>query len=104
MAPAKLSTLHEWSQEHIKSVFEARDDAVCIAAINKTFSDNVTASINGTPMTKQDIIKLVFGLRGAAPDGLKVHWENGIDVPKDPETNRVSSVDYTSGKTHVQIY
>lgn len=83
-----LSSLTVWSMQHIRDIFESGSDDQCIKAVAETFSENIVATINGNPITREDIKQLVLGMRKGS-QGLRVHWQQAAEVPKDPATNRV---------------
>lgn len=84
-----LTTLTEWSQSRIKEVFEATSTESSKEAISRTFAKNVSATINGTPLTYEGLVGLVTLMRESSKAGLKVRWLQGVDVAQDPSTNRV---------------
>ncbi|KAF8343549.1 hypothetical protein F5887DRAFT_289906 [Amanita rubescens] len=94
-----LNSLTEWSQQHIRAIFEAETNEDAVRAIGSTFSDKVSASVNGTPLPREGIDALVLsmrkGLNSSGTDGtstsLQVQWKYGVDVPRDPLTNRDGS-------------
>ncbi|PFH48362.1 hypothetical protein AMATHDRAFT_49568 [Amanita thiersii Skay4041] len=84
----RLSTLKEWSEKHIKAIFEADTDEEALRAIEETFSSNVTGSLNGVPINnRKGVEMLVLTLRGGK-GGMKVRWQYGLSAPADPATNR----------------
>ncbi|PFH48354.1 hypothetical protein AMATHDRAFT_65594 [Amanita thiersii Skay4041] len=83
-----LSTLGEWAEKHITSIFEADTDEEALRAIEETFSRNVTGSLNGVPINnRKEVEMLVLTLRGGK-GSLKVSWKYGLSAPADPATNR----------------
>lgn len=88
----KLCSLSEWSVQHIRDVFEAHSEEKCLRAISSTFSDAVNASINGMSLSREGINHLVLAMRRSSGDGLKVQWQQTMEVPRDAATNRVSLV------------
>lgn len=90
-APLKLSSLAAWSEDHIRAIFEARTDAEADAAIIRTFASHVVATLNGAPITRAHIVGLVRSMRaGATRGGLRVHWRESVEVPRDARSSRVS--------------
>ncbi|RDB25977.1 hypothetical protein Hypma_006724 [Hypsizygus marmoreus] len=87
----QLCSLSEWSVRHIRDVFEARTDEQSLRAISTTFSDNVQATVNGTPLSREGISQMVLAMRRSSPGGLKVHWRHAVEAPSDPTTNRSGS-------------
>jgi hypothetical protein len=77
---------------HIRDIFEAHSEEKCLRAISSTFSDGVNASINGMPLSREGINQLVLAMRRSSAGGLKVHWQQVMEVPRDGVTNRVSLV------------
>jgi len=88
---AKLSSLSEWSVQHIRDIFEARTDEQSLRSIDATFSDSVNASINGGMLSREGINQLVLAMRKGSTGELKVHWQQAVEVPRDPSTNRDGS-------------
>jgi hypothetical protein len=88
----KLCSLSDWSVRHIRDVFEAHSEEKCLRAIASTFSDGVNASINGKPLSREGINQLVLAMRRSSAGGLKVHWQQAMEVPRDAATNRVSLI------------
>ncbi|KAG5647008.1 hypothetical protein DXG03_001733 [Asterophora parasitica] len=88
---AALCSLSDWSARHIRDVFEAPTDALSLRAISATFADNVHASINGAPLSREGINQLVLAMRKSSPSGLTVHWQQAVEAPSDPATNRGGS-------------
>ncbi|KAF8239660.1 hypothetical protein L208DRAFT_1449658 [Tricholoma matsutake] len=87
----KLCSLSEWSVQHIRDVFEAHSEEKCLRAISSTFSDAVNASINGMSLSREGINHLVLAMRRSSGDGLKVQWQQTMEVPRDAATNRDGS-------------
>ncbi|KAF5340893.1 hypothetical protein D9758_012193 [Tetrapyrgos nigripes] len=88
----RLPTLTEWSIDHIRNIFEASTDSHALQAITNTFSDTLSASVNGKPLNRSGVEHLVLGMRrAAAAAGLKVDWERTLEVPDDDATNRDGS-------------
>lgn len=83
-----LSSLTEWSMQHIQSIFEAHSDEQSLLAISDTFSDDVHIVVNGLTVSRDDINQLVLSLRRCSSRGLKVYWQQAVEAPSDPETNR----------------
>ncbi|KAJ3873861.1 hypothetical protein F5051DRAFT_110576 [Lentinula edodes] len=80
----KLSTLAQWSEEHMAAIFEAVTEEDALKAITDTFPDDVRATLNGSPLPRPMIDKLVLVMRPGPQGGLKVHWREQAEVPKDP--------------------
>ncbi|KAF9041064.1 hypothetical protein BDZ89DRAFT_1060356 [Hymenopellis radicata] len=83
-----LSSLTEWSQSHIKDVFEATTTEASTEAISRTFSKDLKGTINGMPLPYDSLVKLVTMMREASATGLKVTWKESVEVAQDPSTNR----------------
>ncbi|KAJ4477385.1 hypothetical protein J3R30DRAFT_213383 [Lentinula aciculospora] len=79
----QLSTLGQWSEEHMAAIFEAVTEEDALKAIADTFPDDVRASLNGSPLPRSMIDKLVLIMRPGPQGGLKVHWKERAEVPKD---------------------
>ncbi|KAL0579294.1 hypothetical protein V5O48_002692 [Marasmius crinis-equi] len=93
----QLSSLTEWSITHIRNIFEARTDAEALEAISETFSPTLSATLNGSPIPREGIDKLVLTMRQGSigGNGLKVQWKHTVESPQDPTTNRVSTLAYS---------
>ncbi|KAF8206200.1 hypothetical protein K438DRAFT_1931467 [Mycena galopus ATCC 62051] len=84
--PTPLSSLAEWSMEHIRDVFEVPNDELSLHAIGGTFSRTIKASLNGTPLNFDGLCALVSAMRhSAASSGLTVEWSCADSAPDDPE-------------------
>ena len=88
MSSLQLTSLTQWSQEHIRDVFESSSDENSAKAVEQTFSKSINATINGRQLGYAAIKHLVLSMRKEAPNGLKVQWQQTVDVPCD-STNRV---------------
>lgn len=86
-----LCTLTEWSTQHIRDIFEARNDDQALRAIASTFSDNVQVIVNGNPLSRECLIQSVLAMRRSSANGLRVHWQQVVDAPLDPASNRDGS-------------
>ncbi|KAF7791746.1 hypothetical protein EIP86_002770 [Pleurotus ostreatoroseus] len=82
-----LSTIYEWSVEHIKNVFEAKSEDECIKALDETFSQHIDFSTNGKQLNRADLQRFVLSMVQLSGFRLKVQWQNALEVPRD-ETNR----------------
>ncbi|TFK49516.1 hypothetical protein OE88DRAFT_1661992 [Heliocybe sulcata] len=81
--PKPLSTLTDWSKQHIGAVFELGNESDALMAIEETFSPDVKVMLNGAPMNREGVKQVVLAFRRAAPNGLKVEWMSVVDVPND---------------------
>jgi hypothetical protein len=84
----QLTSLTEWSQDHIRVVFESFRDEDSEKAIEQTFSKSINATVNDRQLGFAAIKQLVSSMRKEAPDGLKVQWQQTVEVPHDSK-NRV---------------
>ncbi|EAU83122.1 hypothetical protein CC1G_11648 [Coprinopsis cinerea okayama7 len=75
----EITSLAQWSQERIRSVFEAATEEEALKAINETFSRGVKARVNGLLVGYAQIEQQVLDLRRTAEGGLKVHWKEIIE-------------------------
>ncbi|KAK1222881.1 hypothetical protein PQX77_014303 [Marasmius sp. AFHP31] len=91
--PVQFSSLTEWSIAHIRRIFEAPNDSEAVRAISETFSPTVSATLNGSPIPREGIDKLVLTMRQGSigGNGLKVEWKHTVESPMDPSTNRDGS-------------
>ena len=88
-----LTSLCQWSQEHIKSIFEAQCDEESMRAVDETFSPFLKGKMNGNELNREDIKRLVQALREssrqkAGSAGLKVHWMYIHETPMTDSSNR----------------
>ncbi|KAH0585308.1 hypothetical protein H2248_008549 [Termitomyces sp. 'cryptogamus'] len=86
-----LCSLTEWSVRHIRDIFEASTDEQSLRAISTTFAENLDASVNGAPLTREGIKQLVLAMRRSSPRGLNVEWLQAVEASSDPTTNRGGS-------------
>ena len=87
-----LTSLAQWSQEHIQCIFESNTDEISIQAIEETFSKTLRGNINGKDIGYEHLKQSVLALRKEAKDsGLKVVWDKVIEVPIDAK-NKVRSL------------
>ncbi|KAG7089357.1 hypothetical protein E1B28_011047 [Marasmius oreades] len=86
---SQLCSLTEWSITHIRSIFEADTDDDALDAISGTFSPTLSATLNGVPLPREGLEKLVLSMRHGSfgGNGLRVQWKYTMEVPKD-STNR----------------
>ena len=84
----KLSSLTQWSQEHIQTIFESPSNEESIQAVDETFSSGIKAMLNGKQVGRSEIKQLVLSMRAESSGCLKVEWKQTIEVPQD-ENNRV---------------
>jgi hypothetical protein len=87
----QLSSLTEWSVQHIQDIFESTSDEAALRAVENTFSDDLIATVNGARINQQGIKQHVLALRqSSSRGGLKVYWQHTVEASRDPTTNRVS--------------
>lgn len=79
----RLSSLTQWSQEHIRAIFESPSNEESIQAVDETFSSDITAMLNGKQIGQSEIKQLVCSMRAESSSGLKVEWKQTIEVPQD---------------------
>lgn len=99
----KLSSFREWSIEHITNIFETPSDDDCLRFIRETFADDVTATINGTPLPRQGLDTLVQVMRKSSKSGLSVEWGESTEVARDPNTNRASIFYFPPSRAYLFI-
>ncbi|KIK55100.1 hypothetical protein GYMLUDRAFT_48050 [Collybiopsis luxurians FD-317 M1] len=81
----RIPTLAEWSEARMAAIFEASTEEDALKAIADTFPDDVKATLNGNPLPRPMIDKFVLVMRPRPEGGLKVHWKEHAEAPKDPE-------------------
>ncbi|KIJ96530.1 hypothetical protein K443DRAFT_282042 [Laccaria amethystina LaAM-08-1] len=88
----QLSSLTEWSVQHIQHIFESTSDEAALRAVENTFSDDLIATVNGARINQQGIKHHVLALRQSpSRGGLKVYWQHTVEASRDPTTNRDGS-------------
>lgn len=86
-----LISLTRWSHNHIRDVFESTSEEECIQAIQKTFSKDIEATINGWQAQFDDIVQSVLTMRRESKHGLKVEWKQSVEVSQDSSNKVISS-------------
>ncbi|KAJ7476066.1 hypothetical protein FB451DRAFT_1132795 [Mycena latifolia] len=86
-----LPSFAAWSAQHIRDVFEAPSAELSRRALGATFSQALTATLNGQPLDFSGLCRLVSSMRASAPGGLKVEWTRADEAPDD-ELNRNGSL------------
>ena len=79
----KLSSLTQWSQEHVRAIFESPSNEEFIQAVEETFSSDIKATINGKQVGRQEIKQSVLSMRAESSGGLRVEWKHTVEVPQD---------------------
>ena len=85
-----LSSIYEWSIDHIKHVFEAKTEEDSLEAIDDTFSHHIEIIMNGKELSRGELQKFVLAMVKSSGFRLGVSWQNAVEVPRD-DSNRVSS-------------
>lgn len=83
-----VSSIYEWSINHIKTVFEAKTEESCVLAIDETFSHGIEATVNGKPLSRMELQRFVLSMVKLSGFRLNVQWQNAVEVPRD-SSNRV---------------
>ncbi|KAJ7650063.1 hypothetical protein FB45DRAFT_886815 [Roridomyces roridus] len=78
-----LSSLKDWSIDHIRAVFEAPTDDLSQQAVAETFSSSLTGHLNGNALDYTTLCSLVNTMRASAPKGLLVEWTRAEATPDD---------------------
>ena len=86
----KLSTLTQWSQEHVRAIFESSTNEELIQAVEKAFSSDMKAMLNGKQIGRHEIKQSVLSMRAESSGGLRVEWKHTVEAPQDT-FNRVVS-------------
>jgi len=87
-----LSPLTQWSQGHVRNIFESRYDAEAMLAIDQTFATSMRGTINGKDMSYKDVKHLVQAIRNTSSSrSLKIEWQKFVEFPAD-EQNRVRAM------------
>ena len=79
----ELSSLTQWSQEHIRAIFESSSNEEFNHAIEKTFSSDLKAMVNGKQVGRQEIKQSVLSMRTESSGSLRVEWKQTVEVPQD---------------------
>ena len=88
-----FSSLTQWSQQHIRTIFEAPTEEESLQAMRETFSPSIKANLNGKPLGFTDIRSMVLLMRNSSPNGLKIRWLQAVEAPYDA-SNRVCHEDF----------
>lgn len=79
----KLSSLTQWSQEHVRTIFESPSNEEFIQAFEETFSSDIKATMNGKQVGRQEIKQSVLSMRAESSGVLRVEWKHTVEVPQD---------------------
>jgi hypothetical protein len=79
----KLSSLTQWSQEHVRAIFESPSNEEFIQAVEETFLSDIKATVNGKQVGRQEIKESVLSMRAESSGGLRVEWKDTVEVPQD---------------------
>lgn len=79
----KLSSLTQWSQEHVRAIFESSTNEEFIQAVEETFSSDIKATVNGKQVGRHEIKQSALSLRAESPGGLRVEWKHTVELPQD---------------------
>ncbi|KAJ7859150.1 hypothetical protein B0H14DRAFT_3446786 [Mycena olivaceomarginata] len=96
----QLSSLTEWSMQHIRDVFEAPSDELSLRAIHSTFSRNLKANLNGAALDFDELCGLVSAMRKSARNGLDVQWARADDAPDDLGNRSANTAFAASGESN----
>ncbi|KAJ7212533.1 hypothetical protein GGX14DRAFT_519418 [Mycena pura] len=78
-----LSSLADWTMQHIRDVFEAPSSDLTVRALDSTFSRSLKATVNGTPVGFDGFSDLVASMQHTSPNGPKVDWIFADETPDD---------------------
>ncbi|KJA16422.1 hypothetical protein HYPSUDRAFT_193150 [Hypholoma sublateritium FD-334 SS-4] len=78
-----LSSLSQWSEQHIRAVFEAPTEQESLQAMKETFSPSIKAYLNGKPLGFAEIRSMILLMRNNSPNGLKIRWLQAVEAPHD---------------------
>ncbi|PCH42043.1 hypothetical protein WOLCODRAFT_72813 [Wolfiporia cocos MD-104 SS10] len=84
------STFYTWSREHIQRVFEAKNEADCLRALNDTFSQKIELSLNGTSLPRTHLQTAIMAMVAGSGFRLSVEWQHANEVPRDPSNSPAS--------------
>src|ERR1700761_6630657 len=79
-----LSSLADWSMQHIRDVFEAPSSDLTVRALDSTFSRSLKATVNGRSVGFDGFSDLVASMQHTSPNGPKVDWIFADETPDDP--------------------
>lgn len=89
--PNLLTSLAKWSVTHTRSIFEAASHREAMQAVDDTFSNDVEAYMNGVRIDVEAIKAQVMALRQSSKRGLRVRWNNIVEVPHRPGLRAAAS-------------
>ncbi|KAJ6498270.1 hypothetical protein DFH09DRAFT_1204297 [Mycena vulgaris] len=78
-----LSSLADWSMQHIRDVFEAPSNDLTLRALDSAFSRSLKATVNGAPVDFDGFSDLVAAAQHTSPNGPKVDWIFADETPDD---------------------
>ncbi|KAJ7784933.1 hypothetical protein DFH07DRAFT_872876 [Mycena maculata] len=80
-----LSSLADWSKQHIRDVFEAPSNELTLRALDSAFSRSLEATVNGAPVDFDGFAKMIAAMseHPTSPDGPKVDWIFADETPDD---------------------
>ncbi|KAJ7631866.1 hypothetical protein DFH06DRAFT_917404, partial [Mycena polygramma] len=79
-----LSSLADWSKQHIHDVFESPTNELTLRALDSTFSRSLKATVNGAPVDFNGFSQLIASMsEHSAPGGPKIEWVFADETPDD---------------------
>ncbi|KAF7343777.1 hypothetical protein MSAN_01958700 [Mycena sanguinolenta] len=70
-----LSSLEDWSRQHITAIFEAPTNELTLQALDSAFSRALKATVNGEPCDFEGFGKMIAAMaQETAPGGPRVDW------------------------------
>ncbi|KAJ7229755.1 hypothetical protein B0H12DRAFT_222306 [Mycena haematopus] len=79
-----LSSLADWSKQHITAIFEAPTNELTVRALDSAFSRSLKATVNGEPVDFDGFAKMIASMaQETSPGGPRVDWIFADETPDD---------------------
>ncbi|KIK55518.1 hypothetical protein GYMLUDRAFT_1017843 [Collybiopsis luxurians FD-317 M1] len=88
----QLSNLGEWAVERTNEIYFAKSMAEAKQAIEKFFAPHVKATVNGRPVSRDDIDTILLGMRPTEEGNLGFFWTDLVYAARDRATQRDGSL------------
>ncbi|KAF8211715.1 hypothetical protein K438DRAFT_1710154 [Mycena galopus ATCC 62051] len=79
-----LSSLADWSKQHISDVFQAPSNELTLRALDSAFSRSLKATVNGEPLDFEGFARMIGSMaQESSPGGPRVDWIFADETPDD---------------------
>ncbi|KIK66097.1 hypothetical protein GYMLUDRAFT_55952 [Collybiopsis luxurians FD-317 M1] len=90
--PLKLCSISEWADKRTAAIYLSDSKTKAKQAIEDIFAPHVRASLNGKPITREQIDLLLLGMRSSEEGSLGFWWTDRVATAVDPATQRDGAV------------